>query len=145
MVNKAATADSAANSAIFKAKSLTLSQHVDYDEDHLPPALGRLNPKSLSQPDALSGVQPGTDTTWIKGIKTLLVDENLIANIKGFERRDVFEDQTETIHGETKLTYVHGRDVSVGDEDNLAVNGRQEKFVEASETFLKKEETQDGW
>ena len=68
----------------------------------------------------------------------MLVDENLIANIKGFERRDVFEDQTETIHGETKLTYVHGRDVSVGDEDNLAVNGTQEKFVlgQSEETYV---------
>lgn len=132
------TIDRGAGSAPFKAKSLTLSKHTDYDKDHLPPALGRLNPKSLSNPDALTGVKPGTDTTWIKGIKTLLVNENLIADVKGFEQRNVFEDQTETIHGETKLTYVHGRDVTVGDEDNLAVNGTQEKFVlgQSEETYI---------
>jgi hypothetical protein len=122
----------------FQAKSLTLTEHVKYDKDHLPPALGRLNPKNLATAEALTGMTPGTDATWIKGTKTLLVNVDHIEDIKGAETRNVFEDQTETIHGETKLTYVHGRDVTVGDEDNLSVNGTQEKFVlgQSEETYV---------
>jgi hypothetical protein len=32
----------------FQAESPTLTEHVKYDKDHLPPALGKLNSQSLS-------------------------------------------------------------------------------------------------
>ena len=113
----------------FQANLLVKTRDHAADKDHLPPSFGRLNAAAINSNDAIDGAIPGNDTKYVKGDYTSHLMNNSKKVIVQKETREVLEDQEETIHGETRLTYLHGRDAVVGDEDKLAVNGTQEKFV----------------
>jgi hypothetical protein len=132
----------------FHAKSLKLptGEHKA-NKDHLPPSFGNLDSANIASPTALKGILPGIDSTLVKGNYTRHVTSDSKVLVEGDDTHEVVKDQGETIHGETKLVYLHGRDVTIGDEDKLAVNGVQEKFVlgESEETYIGKHEVSVPW
>jgi hypothetical protein len=117
------------------------------DKDHLPPEFGRLNAAAISTPNALAGPPPGAETAYIKGKQTAHVTVDRTTIVDCNEDHTVFGTQQETIHGKTQLTYLDGRDVVVGNADQLSVNGTQEIFVlgESEETYVGKHEIHVPW
>lgn len=118
--------------------------------DYKPPNFGHLNVANLGTPTALNGAPPGVDTKVITGSYTAKIsedsiteiDKNCLSLVHEDQKHEVMGDQIEKIHKKTELTYLHGRDVTVGDEDLLSVNGHQEIFVlgESEATYRAKHE-----
>lgn len=143
MSDEPSTPQSNMSSTPFKARSLKLpTKKHKADKDHLPPSFKRLDAANMTSPTALSGAAAGIDSKYVDGKYTAQIMEDSKVNVLGDDTREVKGEQEETVHGETKLTYLDGRDVVVGNEDNLAVNGTQEIFVlgESEATYVGKHE-----
>ena len=121
--------------------NLTLPNRANsFDQDHLPPDFGNLDRANINRPTALSDCPPGIDQHRVNGISStkIMQDSNTIINMN--ENRTVFQKQTEEIHNQATLTYLNGRDVTVGNADQLSINGTQELFClgQSSEVWCMK-------
>ena len=126
----------------FQANALTITREHGGKEDKELPDWGRLNPKAIAQPAGVAETLPGQDVKVIHGDYNEHLMVNKTTDIVGNETMTVAKNQTEIVQQQTSLTYVHGRDMMVGDLDQLQVNGIQKKYVlgESEETYLRTHE-----
>jgi hypothetical protein len=126
----------------FQAKALTITREHGGKDDKEAPDWGRLNPRAIAQPSGLAEALPGQDVKVVNGDYNEHLMGNKATDILGNEVMTVAKNQTETVQQQTDLTYVHGRDIMVGDLDQLQVNGIQKKYVlgESEETYIRTHE-----
>lgn len=132
----------------FQAATLKLpTRSHKMDKDHEPPELATLDRNNMPSPTALKGMQPGIEQILVHGTQTTTIDKDRKMLILQNETREVMKNQDEVIHVKTTLTHEHGREVTVGDDDDLSVNGIQEIFVtgESEATYLGKHEVTVPW
>ena len=127
---------------IFRAKTLVITEEHGGKDDKASPDWGRLSPSSIAKPTGLASSLPGSDVKVVHGDYNEHLCDNKNTNVFKNETLNVMADQFETIQGATKLTYVHGRDAVIGDEDQIQVNGIQKTYVlgESEERYMQKHE-----
>ncbi|GGG97476.1 hypothetical protein [Silvibacterium dinghuense] len=124
-----AIAEPTSKDGVFTGAWKVVTGQNSYEIDKAEAMLKSLQPASIAQAEALTGISPGAHQHIIRGDSVYHFLKNRLRYVDGNEGLFVKGTQTEQITKDAKLEYLADRKIGVKADDELSVFGQQDTYI----------------